>query len=124
MPAQGTGFFRGSGGVVHEMTLPLAEVYADQVTRGQLTRVNPDGSPFTGEADGAAEGAAPSERPAQSAQKSEWVGWAVAQGADPEEAAGMTKADLIEKYGRDAAPPAGDDPKPEDPADPGAGGGE
>lgn len=97
-----TGFFRGSGGAVMEMDLPLPEVYADQVTRGYLKRVNADGTPWTGEAESAAEGAPVSERPAQSAQKADWVGWAVAQGADPEEAAGMTKADLVEKYGRDA----------------------
>lgn len=119
-----TGFFRGTGGAVIEMDLPLPEVYADQVIRGHLKRVSADGSPWTGEADSPAEGGTMTERPAQSAPKADWVGWAVAQGADPEEAAGMTKADLIERYGRDAAPPAGDDPKPEDPADPGASGGE
>lgn len=97
-----SGYFRGSGGQILQMDLPLPEVYADQVTRGQLRRVNADGSDYTGDVDGAAEGAPPVERPAQSAQKADWVGWAVAQGADPEAAAGMTKADLIDRYGRDA----------------------
>ena len=41
-----TGFFRGTGGVVHEMALPLAEVYADQVARGDLVRVSEDGSAY------------------------------------------------------------------------------
>ena len=37
--------------------------------------------------------------PTQSANKSAWVDHAVAQGADPAEAEGSTKAELIEKYG-------------------------
>ncbi|MGS2641685.1 hypothetical protein [Streptosporangium sp. G12] len=40
-------------------------------------------------------------RPAQSANKAAWVDWAVSQGADRGEAEGMTKADLIDEYGRD-----------------------
>lgn len=103
-----SGYFRGSGGQILQMDLPLPEVYADQVTRGHLKRVNADGSPYSGDADGAAEGAPPVERPAQSAPKGEWIGWAVAQGADPEAAAGMTKADLIDRYGRDAGDGGGE----------------
>lgn len=41
------GHFRGTGGVVHQMDLPLPEVYADQVERGDLVRVNADGSPYS-----------------------------------------------------------------------------
>lgn len=37
--------------------------------------------------------------PTRSDNKPAWVDYAVAQGADPAEAEGMTKADLIEKYG-------------------------
>lgn len=38
------------------------------------------------------------EAPARSAVKADWVAYAVALGADPAEAEGMTKADLIEAY--------------------------
>jgi len=38
-------------------------------------------------------------RPADSARKDEWITYAVARGADRDEAAGLTKADLIELYG-------------------------
>ena len=38
-------------------------------------------------------------RPNKSANKPEWVAWAVANGADQEQASEMTKDDLIEKYG-------------------------
>lgn len=93
-----TGFFRGAGGVVFEMDLPLPEVYADQVTKQLLVRVNSDGSPYDGDAADASEGAAP-HKPAENALKADWVGWAVHNGADPEEAAAMTKQDLIDAYG-------------------------
>jgi hypothetical protein len=38
------GWFRGEGGAVWRMDLPLAEVVADQVKKGALVRVNKDGS--------------------------------------------------------------------------------
>ena len=42
----------------------------------------------------------PPVRPAQSASKAEWVGYAVrAHGMTPDAAEAMTKADLIERYG-------------------------
>lgn len=85
----------GEGGVVFEMALPLHEAIQDRLTQGFLKRANPDGSLYVGDADD--EGAS---RPAVNASKSEWVGWAVAQGSDPDDAAAMTKADLIEKFGQ------------------------
>ena len=42
-----------------------------------------------------------SGRPAQADNKAAWVDWAVAQGADREDAEASTKADLIELYGSD-----------------------
>ncbi|MFE3197169.1 hypothetical protein [Embleya sp. NPDC059237] len=91
----------GEGGGVWAMDLPLSEPIAERLARGHLRRVNPDGSPWTDpdDADPAEVPAPPTERPAPSAPKAAWVGWAVACGADPETADGMTKADLIEKYG-------------------------
>ena len=92
----------GEGGGIHAMDLPLPEPIADRLTKGLLRRVNEDGTPYVEEAD---DGVAtlPTEQPAKTAQKASWVGWAVAQGADAEEAEGMTKADLIELYGGDDA---------------------
>ena len=40
-----SGFFRGAGGVIWEMGLPLREDMREQLTRGYLSRVNEDGSP-------------------------------------------------------------------------------
>ena len=88
----------GEGGGVHAMDLPLPEPIADRLTKGLLRRVNEDGTPYV---EGADDGvpSAPTEEPAKTAVKAEWVGWAVANGADAEEAEGMTKADLIDVYG-------------------------
>lgn len=86
-----TGFFRGAAGTVFQMDLPLTEVMQDQATRGQLVRVNEDGSPFETEAP---------KRPADSAGKPAWVGYAVSRGASVDDADAMTKNDLIEKYGK------------------------
>lgn len=98
MAAKETGFFRGAGGGVFEMDLPLAEPYEYQVTRGQLVRVNPDGSAY--QAHGAMDlDNGTIRRPGVNAAKNEWVGYAVAQGMSVDEADGMTKNELIERFG-------------------------
>jgi hypothetical protein len=93
-------YVRGEGGGIHPMDLPLPESIADRLAKGSLRRVNEDGSPYV-EADDSAASAPgpPTERPAQSAPKAAWVGWAVTNGADPDEAEALTKTDLIDLYG-------------------------
>jgi hypothetical protein len=94
-----THYYLGQGGAVWAYDLPLPETIEEKVTKGFLRRVQSDGSPWI-EAQGEPP-AAPS-RPAVNAPKAEWVGYAVrTHSEDPEVADGMTKADLIEKYGRD-----------------------
>lgn len=39
------------------------------------------------------------DKPAASDRKTDWVDWAVTQGADRDDAEAATKADLVEKYG-------------------------
>lgn len=111
---------RGAGAHVAERVQPEPGSDEDKRLRGLA---DDPASDWRRVDEPAAEPAAPS-RPAKNAAKGAWVDWAVVQGADRAEAEKASKDDLIEKYGRDAAPPAGDDQKPEDPADPGAGGGE
>lgn len=104
-----TAFYRGEGGVVWQMDLPLSDNMREKVTKGYLTRVaNEAGDPYV-------EPAAPDSgetppppgppavaRPPQSASKAEWVGYAVrAHGVLPDDAEAMTKQDLIDRYGRD-----------------------
>lgn len=98
MGAKETGFFRGAGGTIFEMDLPLAEPYQYQADRHQLVRVNADGSAY--EAQGAmdlADGTI--RRPGVNAAKNEWVGYAVFNGLSVDEADGLTKAELIERFG-------------------------
>lgn len=93
MSAPETGFFRGAGGGVFELPLPLSENFEHQAARGQLVRVTADGEPY--------EEATEPKRPADSAGKPAWVGYALA--VDPsltvDDADAMTKNDLIEMFG-------------------------
>lgn len=90
-----TGWFRGAGGVVWQMDLPLPENMADQLTKGYLTRVNDDGSPYVEQAGGESE-----QPPAANASKAVWVGYAHrVHGVAIDEAEALTKHDLMELYG-------------------------
>jgi hypothetical protein len=104
-------YVRGEGGGIHAMDLPLPEPIQERLTKGMLQRVNEDGTPYIEESPESSEDAGkvpapPLTEPSKTATKPEWVGWAVVKGATPEEADGMTKADLIEKYGTPATPSA------------------
>ncbi|MGW6913714.1 hypothetical protein ACWGB8_07830 [Kitasatospora sp. NPDC054939] len=105
---------RGEGGVVIAMDLPLPESIAQRLAKGQLQRVYSDGSAYRGPAEPEVP-SLPTSAPAKAAAKELWVGWAVACGADPEEADGMTKADLVEKYA-DAQPPGPEGTAGQEPA--------
>lgn len=112
-----TVFILGEGGGVFEMSLPLHETIADKLAKGYLRRVQPDGSPYV-EGD-RPEGVPtlPESRPAVSAVKAAWVGWAVVQGMTPDDAEALTKTDLIERFGA-GQEPAPVDPPTDPPADP------
>jgi hypothetical protein len=93
---------RGAGGIVWAHTAPLPVEIEKQLTRQELVRVNADGSDWVDEATGVAPVVA---RPADSALKPEWVGFAVwlsEQRGKPitvDDADAMTKADLIARFG-------------------------
>lgn len=93
---------RGEGGAIFAMDLPLPEPIAERFERGQLVRVNADGSPYNGLPTlAAAQGSALTEglvpRPGARGSKEDWVLWAMATHALPEaEAEAMTKAQLQE----------------------------
>lgn len=109
-----TAWFRCEGGIVMEMDLPLPEGIAQRVERGAIMRVaNADGDPYVAGDDtiGVEVPAPPTRRPADSAAKAAWVAWAVVCGADPEEASGATKGDLVEQYGN-RTPAAPEPPAP------------
>jgi hypothetical protein len=97
-----TAFFRGEGGHVWEMDLPLGEQHARAHKEGRLVRVNEDGSPFEEHAE---EPKAPEPQPADAPQpskagsKKDWVAYAVAQGADEATAESMTRDELADVFG-------------------------
>lgn len=91
-------FIRGESGVVLLYDLPLHEAIEDRLRKGYLKRVaNAAGDPYVEGGDEIP--TLPAERPAIAARKSDWVGWAVAQGMTPDDAEAATKQDLIEKFG-------------------------
>jgi hypothetical protein len=124
MAERETAWFRGDGGGVWPMDLPLPEHMAEQLTKGYLTRVNEDGSPWTEPVPESGPGQPPPQggggaapaggpmapavpRPATSASKAEWVGYAVrAHGLKPDDAEAMTKQDLIDRYGKGEPEPS------------------
>ncbi|MFD4527850.1 hypothetical protein ACFWP7_28750 [Streptomyces sp. NPDC058470] len=95
---------RGEGGAIFAMDLPLPESIAERYERGLLVRVHSDGTPYhPGPAAPSEDGggsdltAGKSPRPGVNASKSEWIAYVVGQGhLSAEDAANLTKADLIE----------------------------
>lgn len=88
------------GGRVRPHRLPLPKPIAGQLARGYVRRVNEDGSNWTPKPETAdSEPEAEAKRPPDpKAPKAEWVGFAVLQGMEPDDAEAMTKADLIDKF--------------------------
>ncbi|MFD9905628.1 hypothetical protein [Streptomyces sp. NPDC059063] len=101
-------YLRGEGGGIHAMDLPLHESIQQRLERGQLRRVNADGTPLTAPpapADADAEeggdrpeqAAAAAGRPPVNAPKADWIAYVVSQGQlSFEDAANLTKADLVD----------------------------
>jgi len=103
----------GEGGSVFELALPLHETIAEKLAKGHVRRVQPDGTPYVEGDRPEAVPSLPESRPALNAVKAEWVGWAVVQGLKPDEAEGLTKADLIERFGAGQEPEGTPDGTPD-----------
>lgn len=91
------------GGRPRPHKLPLPEGVAHRLAKGQVRRVNEDGTSWVPEAEVAhapEQGVSAPTRPAVNDPKARWVEWAVANGADADEAEAMTKSDLIDTYGK------------------------
>jgi hypothetical protein len=87
------GYFKTASGLVLDLHLPLNENMHHQLTRGELVRCNPDGSTLTVE-----QGGGPVPKPPANAAKAAWVGYAVSQGMDVNDADALTRNDLVEKF--------------------------
>lgn len=92
---------RGEGGSIIPMEPPFPEHIAARVATGHIVRVNPDGSDWTDEP-------VPTDvdtldrvnPPKPAAAKADWVAYAQSQGMFHDDADAMTKAALVEKYGK------------------------
>jgi hypothetical protein len=61
--------------------------------------IDPTADPSAPEPAAEVEPEAEAGPPAQADNKATWIDWAVSQGADPDEAEALTKAELVEFYG-------------------------
>lgn len=97
-------WIRGENGMLHLFDLPLPSGIESRLDRGDLTRVNEDGSPW--QEPGFVEeeppyGDLPPDAPAlpkRAENRATWTEFAVSQGMDRETANSMTKAELIEAF--------------------------
>lgn len=90
----------GENGALLVFDVPLPFGIAHRLNRGDLTRVNPDGSPWSDivpepEPAPDAAGDAP-PLPKRTENRAVWTDFAIGQGMEREQAASMTKAELIE----------------------------
>lgn len=85
----------------------LHEGIRHRLDRGDLVRVNADGTPWTGQADddeGDEDDDTPPDAPAlpkRTANRQAWTDFAISQGMDREQANNMTKAELITEFTRE-----------------------
>lgn len=105
--------YRGSGGGLHRFALPLSPAFAAQEAKGLLVRVDeqPTHAPSTGAAvaaidevvavvDSLKDTTVTVDPPERTDPKSKWVAYALASGLTEADAKAMTKAELINKFGR------------------------
>lgn len=94
-------WIRGENGALHLFDVPLPPGIAHRLSRGDLVRVNADGSPWVADADPGEpeESEVPPDAPAlpkRTENRAVWTEFAVSQGMDRATAAAMSKAELIE----------------------------
>ena len=101
-------WIRGENGAVHLMDVPLPLGIQSRLDRGDLVRVNEDGTPWHEPRFVEAEpplGDLPPDAPAlpkRAENRATWTEFAVSQGMDREAANSMTKAELIDAFTQSA----------------------
>lgn len=92
----------GENGMLHVFDVPLPPGIQHRLDRGDLTRVREDGSPWVAEAQLAPPlGDLPPDAPPlpkRAEPRAAWVEFAVSQGMGREQAAAMTKNELVEAF--------------------------
>jgi hypothetical protein len=103
-------WIRGENGTLNVFDVPLPPGIQHRLDRGDLVRVNEDGSPWT-EPDDEPEPAAdvpPADAPAlpdRKANRAVWAEFAISQGMGREKAASLTKAQLIAEFTQEREAP-------------------
>lgn len=101
-------FMRGEGGSIIKMDLPFPWAIQQRFDAGLIVRVNEDGSPWSEprprpepvDVDGDDADLGP-VRPERAAPKARWVAFAeLVSDLSHDEALAMTKAELVEQFGR------------------------
>lgn len=97
--------FRGENGAAMYFDGPVPESIARRIARGDLPRINPDGTPWEDPGPGDDSEPPPAELPPDapplpSVQENRpvWTEFAISQGMDRAEANSLTKAQLIEAF--------------------------
>ena len=94
----------GENGMLNVFDLPLPAGIQSRLDRGDLTRVNENGTPWHEPGEPVLEpplGDLPPDAPPlpkKTENRAVWTEFAVSQGMDREEAASMTKAELIDRF--------------------------
>jgi hypothetical protein len=97
-------WIRGENGALHLMDVPLPLGIQSRLDRGDLVRVNEDGTPWhepNFEELAPPLGDLPPDAPAlpkRAENRATWTEFAVSQGMDREQAASMTKAELVDVF--------------------------
>ena len=97
---------RGESSVVCSFSLPLHPHIQGRLDKGDLVRVNVDGSPWVAPDEPGTEPEAPSgplpdgapPLPKRNESRAVWQQFAIGQGMDRDKAAAMTKAELVEEF--------------------------
>ena len=103
-------FIMGENGSLQVFDVPLPLGIQHRLDKGDLVRVNEDGTPWIAPGEPVVEpprGDLPPDAPPlpkKTDNRAVWTEFAVSQGLDREEAASMTKAELIERF----TPPTGE----------------
>lgn len=95
---------RGENGTLQVFDVPLPLGIQSRLDKGDLLRVNEDGTPWREPGESVVEpphGDLPPDAPPlpkKTEQRAVWTEFAVSQGMEREEAAAMTKAELIDRF--------------------------
>jgi hypothetical protein len=95
-------WIRGENGALQVFSVPIPSGIQHRLDRGDLVRVAEDGTPWVEVTEGPEPADTPPpdapELPKRTASRAVWERFALSQGMDTDQAAGMTRDDLVEEF--------------------------